>query len=491
MSSVTAEEMRQIEETAFSRGVDAGELMDQAGAGIARLILDYFPHPGRAVAFIGKGNNGGDALVVLEHLRAHGWQVSFRAGYPETEWSVLSRQRRRRLALDPSDAEEAVPAGRGPLLLLDGLLGIGVSGELRAPLDKLASEMEELRHHHGAVVAAIDLPSGLNADDGSNGAVVADLTLTIGVPKTGLLADRAAEYCGRLFIVELENLPAPQREGILVATPSSLPGLLKPRAHDFHKGKAGRVCILAGSSTMSGAAILASCGAIRGGAGLVTLFLDPENPAQPPAEIITRRQGDRISALFQETANARVIGPGLGTLTKPQGETLREKLASDDTPTVLDADALNFLAESNQVDQLRSNHLITPHPGEFARLAPDLADLPRAEAVKAFVERHPCTLLLKGTRTLVASPNHEITLNPTGHAGMATAGQGDVLAGVCGALLASGVPFHEAAALGAWLCGRAGERALTHGGESEQSCTAGDTVEHLGGAFRDWCERRR
>jgi NAD(P)H-hydrate epimerase len=158
---------------------------------------------------------------------------------------------------------------------------------------------------------------------------------------------------------------------------------------------------------------------------------------------------------------------------------------------VLDADALNAIAGERLQHLLRPHHLLTPHPGEFARLAPDLVLLPRIEAVRHFIRRHPCTLLLKGSRTLVGSATGEITINPTGHAGMASGGQGDVLAGVAGALLAGGqTPFH-AAMLAAWLCGRAAERALTHAGASEASLSAGDTLDHLGGAFIDWKERRR
>lgn len=488
MSAVTAKQMRQIETDAFRRGIDAGDLMDQAGAGLAAWILNHFPEPGRAIAFIGKGNNGGDTLVVIDHLHRAGWQVSLRTSHPASEWTALTRQRFRRLDLPSSTP---LPIGKGPLLLLDGLLGIGGKGTLRDPLSALAKEMAHLRQTAGAHIIAIDLPSGLDADDGSGGDVVADITLTLGVPKLGLLQDSASAYCGRLGLIPLAELPEPDLPGIRITTPHAFPHLSAPRPHDFHKGDAGRVRVLAGSPGMSGAATLASHGALRAGAGLVTLFLDPDNPATPAPEIMTLRLSKRISAMFENLCDARIIGPGLGRLTTPQAEALITDLQRDTVPTVLDADALNLLATSQRLDLLRPHHLITPHPGEFARLAPDLADLPREEAATRFSERHPCTLLLKGTRTLIAAPGENPRLNPTGHAGMATGGQGDVLAGVCGALLARGLSPLDAGSWAAWLCGRAAELAITHGGESEESCTPTHTLAHLGGAFLDWRSQRR
>ena len=490
MSWVTADEMRALERAVFAAGVEPGALMDLAAEGIARRLVDHFPVAGTATAYLGKGHNAGDAVAVLEILRDHGWRIAIRTAHAEAEVSVLTRQRLRRCGIEANR-----PAGHapGPRLLLDGLLGIGSRGGLREPLAGLAVEMEELRRNAGAIVAAIDLPSGLDPDSGvpSAGAVVADLTLTVGAVKAGLFADAATPHVGRLFLVPLDGLDAPPERRPRLASPVAFPGLLAPRPHDFHKGRAGRVAVLAGSPGFSGAAELCAAGALRGGAGLVTLFLDPDNPARPAPEIMTRRLGSRIEAAFDSPADAIVAGPGLGPLTAPQLQALVAALAADPRPAVLDADALNALAASGRLDLLGPHHLITPHPGEFARLAPDLAGLPRVEAAARFVGRHPCTLLLKGARSLVAAPGGDLRINPTGHAGMASGGQGDVLAGVCGALAGGGMALANAAMLGAWLCGRAAERAITHGGESEASLTAGDTLLHLGGAFRDWKEGRR
>lgn len=487
MSTVTAAEMRAIEEAAFRRGIPAGGLMDRAGAGIAARLFAQFPNPGCAVGYLGKGNNAGDTLVVLDHLRRAGWDIHLRASHPEDQWSPLTRERLRRLAERPAPLPPLHPLRR-PLLLLDGLLGIGARGPLREPLAELADEMNRLRRRHGAVVAAIDLPSGLDSDRGEAypGAVVADLTITVAVPKQGLLADAAVGHCGRLSLVPLANLPPPEAPGPVLTGPESFPELLPPRPHEAHKGDAGRVSILAGSPGTDGAASLTAWGALRAGAGLVTLFAHPAARVTTPPEVMVKSAPDRFAAIGEQRADAWVIGPGIG---QEQADALFRTLEESTLPAVLDADALNLLAGNGRLDLLREHHLITPHPGEFARLAPELAQLPRLEAAAAFVARHPCTLLLKGARTLVARRDRDPAVNPTGHAGMACGGQGDLLAGVCGALLAAGHEPYPAGLLGAWLCGRAAEHALA--AQSEESCLPSDSLPHFGTAFRDWRERRR
>jgi hydroxyethylthiazole kinase-like uncharacterized protein yjeF len=242
---------------------------------------------------------------------------------------------------------------------------------------------------------------------------------------------------------------------------------------------------------MTGAAVLAATAALRAGAGLVTLHVEPEFlpslAASMPPEVMVRISRKPVTEAFSAEHDALVIGPGIGNMAKPQQAELVASLAKSHPPAVLDADGLNLLAAAGQTALLDRRHLITPHPGEFRRLAPDLAEKDRLEAAGAFVARHPCTLLLKGARTLVAAPGEVTRFNPTGHAGMASGGQGDVLSGVAGAFLAQGMKPADAASLAAWLCGRAAERAMAKGPVT----IASDTLDELGGAFRDWQERRR
>ena len=490
MSFVTGAAMRSLEESAFRRGITAERLMDLAGEGIAARLQSQFPTPGRAVGYVGKGNNGGDALVALRHLRRAGWEIAVRAAFPESEWGTLPRRKLRELDLVPSGNVPGT-AGKSPLLLLDGLLGIGVKGALREPIATMAAEMDRLRNDHGAIIAAMDLPSGLDADTGEGDAVTADLTLTVGVPKKGMATAKGILHSGRIVLVPLEDLPMPPESDPRLFCPEAFPGLLLPRPHDFHKGKSGRVGILAGSPGMTGAAVLCASAALHAGAGLVTLHVEedflPQLASAMPPEVMIRASANPVAEAFGAKHDALVIGPGTGNCSAAYRAALLSHLGEKSIPAVLDADALNVLASKGRLELLKAGHVITPHPGEFKRLAPDLADGDRLEGAGAFVTRHPCTLLLKGARTLVAAAGQATRFNPTGHAGMASGGQGDVLSGVIGALLGQGLSGPDAAALGAWLCGRAAERNL----ESGPLCCATDTIRQLGGAIRDWQERRR
>ena len=292
----TCREMQEAETRAFEDGISAAGLMETAGQGIARVIRQFFPAPGTAVLFLGGGNNAGDALVAGRELAHHGWRLLARlAVEPErmkplafSHWQSLQGVRR-------ITANDEIESG-GPLLCLDGLLGIGASGPLRAPLRGMAAEMNRLRLSHGAVTVAMDIPSGLDGDTGlpAEDAVVADLTVTVAAAKAGLVADEATHHVGRLALVPLPEL-APYFAGFTgpeLLTPGLLRGWAPRRSFDFHKGQAGRVGIIAGSRGYYGAAVLACLGALRGGAGLVTLLVKDDSyetlARMVPPEIMVR-----------------------------------------------------------------------------------------------------------------------------------------------------------------------------------------------------------
>jgi NAD(P)H-hydrate epimerase len=494
MGSVTAEEMRAIEEAAFQRGATAESLMNQAGERLGRAIARQFPSSGTVTAFLGKGHNAGDALVALRVLKDSGWRVEVRPAFPEAAWAELTRKKYDELG-------SSTPPGDGldlprPWVLLDGLLGIGARGPLRGEIAGAAKEMNRLKREAGAWIVAVDLPSGVDPDTGEihPGAVEADVTFMIGAPKRGLLLAQAIPSTGALAVVPVDGLTCEDTSGQELISPVTFPIARNRRPFDFHKGQAGRVGLLAGSAAYTGAAVLATRGALRGGAGLVTVHVPEEAhaavAAKAPVEAIVRAF-TRPQELLETSYDARVIGPGLGSMTAAFADDLRALLRRSEEPCVVDADALNLLAMTGGIGKLPAHHVLTPHPGEFRRLAPDLAKLPREEAARLFARRHSCVLLLKGARTIVTQGGETLWCNSTGTPGMASGGQGDVLAGVIGALLAGGQSPLEAAALGAWLCGRASERAIFSAGQSEESLLAGDTVEHLGGAFRDWREAAR
>ncbi len=490
MGVVTCDEMRALEQAAFAAGATAEGLMDEAGAAIGRMIATWFPRPGTAVACIGKGHNGGDALVALAVLARRGWQVGVCCPFPEADLAALPRRKLAALAAGPPSPHPD-PRGPRPWVLLDGLLGIGARGPLREPLAAVAAALAALRRDRGAQVVAVDIPSGLDADTGvaHPGAVCADLTLAVGVPKRGLLDPAAAAHVGRLGLVPLAALPPPAGGALRLITPHTLALRPEPRPFATHTGGAGRIGVVAGGPGTTGAAVLCAHAALRAGGGLVTLFAPvpacARIAAAAPPELMVRPftgPAEVLAAGFDTLA----VGPGLGPVPNPETLELLERATQ---PVVLDADGLNQLAAAGRQDLLAPRVVATPHPGEFRRLAPDLAGLAPLAAARAFAGRHPATLVLKGARSVVAGGGGPLWVNPTGTPGMATAGQGDVLTGVIAALVAGGAGPVAAAALGCWLCGRAAERALRDGGQSECSLTAGDTLAWLGGAFTDWREQ--
>ncbi len=493
MASVTLAETLAIEAAAVANGWSEGQLIDLAGGKLGEALARYFPQPGTVIGYLGKGHNAGDTLVALRVLRDRfGWQVAVRAAYPVSEFAPLALEKWDvlgiRMPMDRPPRRQDFP---GPLILLDGLVGTGAGGPLRSPLVGLAAEMARLRDLAGARVAAVDLPSGIAADTGEilPGTVIADITFMLGNAKRGLLIAHAAAATGALALVALDPLTASGRSEMELISPQNLDCGKRPRPFDFHKGQAGRVAILAGSEAYTGAAVLAASGALRGGAGLVTLFVPHEAwatiSAKCPPEIIVRGIADPRE-LAETHFDALVVGCGMGEMAGGMAEGLLDLISTAAQPTVIDADALNLIASSGKISILRANHLLTPHPGEFARLAPDLHDLSREDAARRLADRVPATLLLKGSRTLVTCKGLPLWCNSTGTPAMASAGQGDLLAGVIGARLASGESLMDAAALGAWTCGRAAEIALNERHLSEESLVASDVLHFLGAAFQDW-----
>jgi hydroxyethylthiazole kinase-like uncharacterized protein yjeF len=387
----------------------------------------------------------------------------------------------------------------GHLVLIDGLVGIGAArGPLREPLAGAVRAMNELRTQRHAVTIALDLPSGLNTETGvpEEPTVQADITITIAHVKAPLLADAAVGHVGRLAVVSLPDLDLDlERDedsgdaSQAVLTASTLLPKLPRRSFDFHKGQAGRVGLIAGSRGYLGAAILAAEGALRGGAGLVTLYVKedvyPLIAAKAPAEVMVKCVADYHEVLDQKH-DALGIGPGLGHANEAE---VLEVIRQSPCPVVLDADALNMLARTGlaALRDRRGPSLLTPHPGEMARLAeavPGWSPQRRAQTAREFVEKFPdAVLLLKGSRTVIASKDQPTAYNTTGTPGMASGGMGDVLTGLCAALIGQGTSAYDAACLGAWLSGRAAEVAISSGAASEESLVASDVLLHLGAAF--------
>ena len=481
--------MRAAENAAFARGITAEELMDQAGAGIARAVSRFFPIAGRCVVFAGKGNNAGDALVAAEHLARAGWQIETRLSFAEKDCGELMRKKLRSLQ------KESGPRGRGGtearssgVVILDGLLGLGATPPLREPLRAACREMNRLRRDAHAFIFAVDVPTGLDSDSGKadRDCIVADFTVTIGFAKQGLIADNATNFVGRVEVIPLAELLSPQKTATaLMASAAALRSLLPRRPYDAYKNQFGRIGVVAASKGFTGAAVMCSSGALRGGAGLVEVFV-PEDiyeivATAAPAEAMVKPVRS-YRELANESVDVWAVGPGLG---REHADEIVALIQSARQPMVVDADALNVLSgKAAALKRCKGPRLLTPHPGEIKRIFAAKKQT-RAQIAKGFCGKYPVTLLFKGSRTIVAERHHPLSYNTTGNPGMATGGMGDVLTGVCAALIAQQLSCYDAARLGAWLCGRAAEISIFNGRASEQSLLPTDVLSHLGAAFND------
>jgi NAD(P)H-hydrate epimerase len=487
---VTSAQMRALEESAFEEGVTPEALMEDAGRQIARAVDQFFPCPGRCTAFFGKGHNGGDALVAARQLAGCGWHVELRGVFPEAEWSELTARKFQEVQkLNVSRGTSRGGWGE-PHIVLDGLLGTGGGGKLREPIRAAACEINYLRRADNAYVFALDLPTGVNADSGEadDAAVVADFTLTIGFVKQGLLADGATRHTGRLAVLPLKELStrADQRREppVVVTTATELATLLPRRVFEVHKGDFGRIGIVAGSRGLTGAAILAAEACARAGGGLVSLYVTEDIHALAASatspEVMVRPVQSYLEVL-EGKRDVLALGPGLG---EHRAEEALELIRSAAQPMIIDADGLNIVARHPEVlDSCSGPRLLTPHPGEMARLDPAFSTRTRRGAVEAFTSRYPFALLLKGARTIVGQRGEPLSYNTTGSPGLSTGGMGDVLTGVCAALAGQGLSLYDSARAGSWLCGRAAELAVADR-DSEESLTPPVLMEYLGPAFR-------
>jgi ADP-dependent NAD(P)H-hydrate dehydratase / NAD(P)H-hydrate epimerase len=483
---VSSAEMRAAEEAAFARGIEVESLMDQAGAGVARTVQEFFPHPATCIVYAGKGHNGGDALVAAECLEREGWKIETRLPFPESDCSELTRKKLAALRNAPAAPLEDRPRA-GRTIILDGLLGVGTKSLLREPIRATARELNRLRLERNAVVFAVDLPTGLNSDTGEPDpdSVVADFTVTIGFAKHGLIADNVVDFVGRIEVWALPDLEVGGARNEIMATRPALAGLIPRRKFGAYKNQCGRIAVVAGSKGFVGAGLMTASGALRAGAGLVELFV-PEDiyeiaaAAAPPEVMVkaTRAYKD----LPNEKIDVWAVGPGLGNA---HGARIRDLIARVEQPMVVDADGLNVLAEEIEVLQrCRGPRLLTPHPGEMQRLVAP-GKMTRAGLARSFCEHFPVTLLLKGSRTVVAQRDQPLSFNSTGNPGMATGGMGDVLTGICAGLIGQGMSLYDAARVGAWLCGRSAELAIFHGNSTEQTLLPSDVLDNLGPAFID------
>ena len=508
----TAAEMRALDARAIRElGIPGPRLMDNAGTGAAALIAGWLaPIRGKKLVVVcGKGNNGGDGFVVARRLKARGaavrvFLVGRRAEVRGDAADALGRWRGRVEEVEePSGLARALG---GADVIVDALLGTGVSGAARGPV---AAAIEAINRAGagGVPVVALDLPSGLDSDRGAvlGPTVKAWRTVTFAGLKRSLLLAPAAAQAGAVEIGDIGVSAEEARRGITtwrLEIADARP-CFPPRDLDAHKSRFGHLLVVAGSLGKTGAAVLAGRAALRSGVGLCTIAVpasqQPIVAAQAPeymtealpetaAQSLSLKAKDRLLELARRM-DAVALGPGLSL--DPEAQELARVLIRDlEQPIVVDADALSALA--GHLDLLRhaaGPRVLTPHPGEMARMLGttiEAVQADRIEVARTFARAHGVTLALKGAHTVIAGPDGHVAINPTGNPGMAKGGSGDVLTGIVGALLAREIEPAAALRAGCYLHGLAGDVAARERGE--YAMLASDIIESLPAALRALAE---
>jgi hydroxyethylthiazole kinase-like uncharacterized protein yjeF len=488
MFVVTAEEMRELDRTTIEEiGIPGAVLMENAGRAAVSILWCAFPDLAslRVAVLCGRGNNGGDGFVMARCLMQQGVQ---------TDTYLVGRRGRvagdARIPLEVLDRlgipiyEIETDGGRTPQdipwdrydLFIDALLGTGLGSEVKGVLGELILSMNRSR----ALVMAVDIPSGLSSDHGRplGVAVQARLTVTFGLPKVGQFLYPGRTLCGDLWVADI-GIPSQAVEGkppiARVITPEDLAGMIPSRTPEAHKGHYGHLLVIAGSAGKTGAGVMASEAALRVGAGLVTLGIPASLNLAMEArltEVMTLPLPEDSGQVFSSKALDEILsasdgkacmalGPGISTLGQIP-EVVRGLVRRADLPMVIDADGLNALVgHLDLVRTLAAPRILTPHPGEMARLlGRSVAEVQedRIGSALALARHSGAYVVLKGAGTVVAAPEGQVGLVPTGNPAMASAGMGDVLTGILGGLLAQGMDPMRTASLGTYLHGWVADR---------------------------------
>lgn len=488
-----ADDIRTLDRLTCERqGISSLQLMERAATRCTAKLLELYPDNHHWTVVAGPGNNGGDGLVIARQLFMRGdtVQVYRPQNRPCGAEHDTNAARLERL-LPTADLAAFTPPARG--VLIDALFGVGTNRPLAEPYASLVAAINRAP----VPVVAIDLPSGLQAAQAHtpHSAVVhATHTLCLGCPKAALLWAEHETYVGTLHLlpIGLDRAALADIPGARWLDPAWLRAQQRPRRRFAHKGDAGRLLLIAGSRGMTGAAVMAAQAALRSGCGLLTAHLPAACTTAFHAQVMEAMSDadphpNHNSRLTRGiAADALLLGCGLGTHVDTAA--LLHDLAEryHDRPMVWDADALNLLAADPALQaKLPPASVLTPHPGEFVRLAgrPLAHDRERIAAARDLAARLHAVVVLKGKYSIISAPNGDTLINPTGNAGLAKGGSGDVLAGIIAALLAQGYPPFTATALGTWLHGLAADIALTH--SHLTSLTASDLIAAIPAALQN------
>lgn len=498
MKIFSAKDNKELDEyTVEKESISLYELMERAASAVTYEIISRWRRNTPVVVFAGPGNNGGDALAVARMLSEEGYAVSVYFFNPTRNASPLAQKNFELLSNTTVKAEEVIltfipPELTKGVLVVDGLFGVGLNRPLTGGYVSLAQYINESE----ASVLSIDMPSGLFSEDNSTndqrGIVKADITVSFQYPKLAFMLEENAEYVGEWRIADIGISPeiiAEKETPLFYIEAEDVAMLLKSRSKYADKRQYGHLLLVAGSAGMMGAAVMASKAALRTGAGLVSVHSaacgeEIVQTSVPEAMFIGDSNMNRVTnCSLSKWHNVVAVGPGLGK-HKDTLEALTYLLNKANVPLVIDADALNMIAETKGLfAKVPKYSVITPHKYEFDRLFGKSETMyQRLLRAKHIAVEREITIVLKGANTAVVKPNGEICFNSTGNPGMAAAGSGDVLTGIIASLIAQSYAPSDAAVMGVYLHGLAGDMALEE--ESQESLLATDIIKNLGRAFK-------
>jgi ADP-dependent NAD(P)H-hydrate dehydratase / NAD(P)H-hydrate epimerase len=519
MRILTAAQMREADRYTIEEiGIPSLVLMENAGRQVVAAIEAAYEErlDGRVAVLCGRGNNGGDGFVVARTLLQRGVDCAVFVigalgdvrGDARTNLDVLGRLGVTVVEINDEQTWELHFSEISQCtLIVDAIFGTGLKSGLAGMLETVVADVNA----SGIPIVAIDLPSGLSADTPHliGDCINASMTVTLAAPKLPLVLPPAEAHAGDVVIADIgiptEVIEELEGRTIELLTREDVRSLLEPRAADSHKGDFGRVLVVAGSRGKTGAAHLAGMGALRSGAGLVTIAtpasclpiiasLSPELMTEALDENASGQVvGGAVERITGFTQDVIACGPGLGR-GDTVGQFVRGLLDRAEAPLVLDADAITVLADDpgRLLGRDERDVIITPHPGEMARLVGGSAEEVQANRIDVacdFATTHHVYVVLKGHRTVIATPEGRVFINPTGNAGMATGGTGDVLTGMIAAFLAQLLDAEAACRLGVFLHGMAGD--LAQESEGEVAMTASDLLAHIGAAIVDLAGKKK
>lgn len=502
---LSAAEMRAVDAESDLLGISSLKLMESAGEALAHVAIREAGKGGRFFVICGPGNNGGDGFVATGILSALGRQVYCELVGEEPMLKGDARINYDALLETGFVLSERIPYVPGPNdVIVDALLGTGLNKPVKSEMAEAISNINEWRKR-GAKVVSADIASGLNADTGqlSDPSVRADVTVSFAFPKRGQVIEPGVSFGGRLEVPDIGIPPVAlavlKDPPVFLVDENDIKALIPKRDANTNKGTFGHVLVIAGSPGKTGAAALSAKAALRGGAGLVTVCTRADALPQvmqhaPELMGIALKNSGAMSVrdlneLLEaaEKKSAIVFGPGIDR-TDDTHRMIGAFLEEVSCPVVIDADGLNAIVDHLSVlSRAKSDLILTPHPGEFARLiGKPTAEVQanRIELARTFARTHQVVLVLKGARTIIARPDGTVTINPTGNAGMATGGTGDVLSGLLGALLAQHLSSEDAAVAGTYVHGLAGD--LMKERHGEMGLIASDLIDGLSEVWKRW-----